>query len=101
MKIFIEGIGVLGSGLNGWQASQATLAGAAPYVQAALVMLPSDLLPPAERRRTGVPVKLALAVGCEAIVELWVDRIDHVLADSQQVFPAYVLHVAGPFKLFL
>jgi hypothetical protein len=67
MKIFIEGVGVLGSGLNGWQASQAVLAGAAPYLQAELVMPPSDLLPSAERRRTGVPVKLALAVGCEAI----------------------------------
>jgi hypothetical protein len=69
MKIFIEGVGVLGSGLNGWQASQAVLTGTAPYRQAALVMLPSDLLPSAERRRTGVPVKLALAVGCEAIAQ--------------------------------
>lgn len=69
MKIFIEGVGVLGPGLNGWQASQAILSGKAPYLQAALAIPPSDLLPPAERRRTGIPVKLALAVGCEAIAQ--------------------------------
>ncbi|MEO8343833.1 MAG: beta-ketoacyl synthase chain length factor [Gallionella sp.] len=84
MKTFIEGIGVLGSGLNGWQTSQAVLAGAAPYVPAAVVILPSDLLPSAERRRTGVPVKLALAVGCEAIAhaQRQVSELPAVFASS-------------------
>ena len=67
MRIFVEGMGVLGPGLNGWPASQAILSGAAPWVDTALVIPPGDLLPPAERRRTGLPVKLAIAVGCEAI----------------------------------
>lgn len=67
MKFFVEGIGVLGPGLCGWQASQAILAGAAGYVDAPLVIPPNDLLPPAERRRTGPSVKIALAVGCEAV----------------------------------
>lgn len=69
MKVFVEGVGIVGPGLNGWSASQAILAGSAPYVQAALVIPPSDLLPSAERRRTGVPVKLAIAIGCEAIAQ--------------------------------
>jgi hypothetical protein len=69
MRIFIEGVGVLGPGLSGWQASQTILAGTSPYQQAALVIPPGDLLPSAERRRTGVPVKLALAIGCEAIAQ--------------------------------
>jgi Beta-ketoacyl synthase, N-terminal domain len=69
MRIFIEGVGVLGPGLSGWQASQSILAGTSPYLQAALVIPPGDLLPSAERRRTGVPVKLALAIGCEAIAQ--------------------------------
>jgi hypothetical protein len=69
MKIFIEGVGVLGPGLSGWQASQAILAGTSPYLQAALVIPPNDLLPSAERRRTGVPVKLVLAIGSEAIAQ--------------------------------
>ena len=69
MKLFVEGVGVLGSGLNGWPASQAILTGAAPWVDTALAIPPSDLLPPAERRRTGLPVKLALAVGYEAVAQ--------------------------------
>ncbi|HEU0188684.1 MAG TPA: beta-ketoacyl synthase chain length factor [Gallionella sp.] len=67
MKIFIEGVGVLGPGLCGWQASQAILAGTAAYIDAALVIPPIDLLPSAERRRTGPAVKIALAAGCEAV----------------------------------
>jgi hypothetical protein len=66
MRVFVEGVGLLGPGLAGWQASRALLAGSAPYVAAPTVLTASDLLPPAERRRTGTPVKLALAVGREA-----------------------------------
>lgn len=66
MRVFIEGVGLQGPGLNGWQASRALLAAGQGYVQAPTVVAASDLLPAAERRRTGVPVKLALAVGCEA-----------------------------------
>ena len=68
MRVFIEGIGVLGPGLNGWQASRSVLTGDAVYISAPTVLVASDLLPAAERRRTGVPVKLALAVGHEAFV---------------------------------
>jgi hypothetical protein len=68
MKVFVEGVGIVGPGLNGWQTSQPVLAGAAPYIDASVVIPPSDLLPPAERRRTGLPVKVSLAVGHEAIV---------------------------------
>lgn len=68
-KVFVEGVGVLGPGLNGWQASRAILAGSAPYLDAALAIPPNDLLPPAERRRIGLPVRLALAVGHEAVAQ--------------------------------
>jgi len=66
MRIFVEGVGLLGPGLNGWQASRPVLSGGEAYVPAPAVVTASDRLPPAERRRTGVPVKLALAVGYEA-----------------------------------
>src|SRR5882762_257213 len=66
MRVFVEGVGLSGPGLINWQASRSILAGNAPYVPAPTIVVPSDLLPPAERRRTGVPVKLALAAGHEA-----------------------------------
>ncbi len=66
MRVYIEGIGLRGPGLDGWQASRAVLAGEAPYVAAPTNMSAGDMLPPAERRRAGVPIKLAMAVGQEA-----------------------------------
>ena len=69
MRVFVEGIGLLGPGLDGWQASQAVLAGEAAYVAAPTNLRASDMLPAAERRRAGVPIKLALAVGQEAFLQ--------------------------------
>ena len=66
MRVYVEGVGLLGPGLKGWQASRAILRGDASYVEEPTVVTASDLLPPAERRRTGLPVKLALAAGREA-----------------------------------
>ena len=68
MRVFVEGIGLVGPGLDGWQASRALLAGTAAYLQRPTVVVASDLLPAAERRRTGLPVKLAMAAGREAFV---------------------------------
>jgi hypothetical protein len=68
MRVFVEGVGLLGPGLNGWQASCPVLAGDAAYVHMPAVVTASDLLPAAERRRTGLPVKLALAAGQAAFV---------------------------------
>jgi len=67
VKVYIEGVGIVGPGLNGWQASQPILSGATPYTASEVVIPPNDMLPSAERRRTGMPVKIALAVGSEAI----------------------------------
>lgn len=67
MKVFVEGVGITGPGLAGWLASRPVLAGAAPYIEAAVVIPPCDLLPSAERRRTGLSVKVSLAAGLEAI----------------------------------
>jgi len=66
MRVCVEGVGLLGPGLCGWQAGRAVLADASAYVHAPSVITASDLLPAAERRRSGAPVKLALAVGSEA-----------------------------------
>ena len=67
MRIHVEGVGLAGPGLTGWPASRAVLAGNAPYRPAPTAVAASELLPPAERRRAGMPVKLALAAGGEAL----------------------------------
>ena len=63
---YVAGIGVLGPGLPDWPAARAVLRGETAYVPAATVLPPPAILPPAERRRTGRVVKLALAVALEA-----------------------------------
>jgi Beta-ketoacyl synthase, N-terminal domain len=67
MRAFVEGVGLVGPGLPGWQASRAVLAGEQAYAPAGISIAASSLLPAAERRRAGMPVKLALAAGLEAI----------------------------------
>lgn len=66
MRAWLEGIGLIGPGLNGWHASRSVLAGTQPHVHEPVSVTASDWLPPAERRRTGTSVRLALAVGREA-----------------------------------
>ena len=66
MKLWLEGVGLLAPGLQGWAAGAPVLAGQAPYERAPTEVAASTLLPAAERRRAGLPVKLALAVGQEA-----------------------------------
>ena len=67
MRVFVESVGILAPGLAGWAASRAVLAGAAPYRAAELSLPNLDVLPAVERRRTGLPVKLAIAVGQDAL----------------------------------
>jgi hypothetical protein len=62
----IEGIGLLGPGLDGWTSSIAFLEGRSPYISQPTVLPTPDGLPPAERRRLGRVVKLALGVGLQA-----------------------------------
>jgi hypothetical protein len=80
----IEGIGLLGPGLNGWTASIGLLDGTAPYIRQATVVPIPDGLPPAERRRTGLVVKLALGVGLQATAQAAVepDTLPAVFASS-------------------
>ena len=73
LTAYIEGIGLLGPGLDGWPNSQAMLNGQAPY-QLQKTILPSPaILPAAERRRSGAIVKLTLATGLEAIAAAGLD----------------------------
>ncbi len=69
MRCYIEGVGLLGPGLDGWESGRPVLAGDATYAATPINLRASDMLPPAERRRAGVPIKLALAVGQEAFLQ--------------------------------
>jgi hypothetical protein len=66
LSAYIGGIGVLGPGLHNWPQAAAVLSGKQPYVPAPTVLPTPAMLPPAERRRTGRVVKVALAVALEA-----------------------------------
>lgn len=67
IRVFVDGIGVLGSGLSDWPQARAVLSGHAPVGRESVVLPPVAQLPPAERRRTGAVVRLAAAVGLEAL----------------------------------
>ena len=71
--MFIQGVGLLGPGLPTWPDSQATLRGAVPHQFAPTVLPPPPRLPPAERRRAGAVIRLAMAVAEEAIAHAGVD----------------------------
>jgi hypothetical protein len=66
MRLYLEGIGLCGPGLDQWAASLPILAGGRAYAAAPTRVPPSLLLPANERRRAVETVKIALAVGAEA-----------------------------------
>jgi hypothetical protein len=73
LTAFIDGVGVLGPGITDWPAAARILRGEAPYAPLPTVLPAPERLPSAERRRTGAPVRLALAVGLEATARAGVD----------------------------
>jgi hypothetical protein len=69
----VKGIGVLGPGIADWGSAAAILRGDSPYIRVPTVLPAPSVLPPAERRRAGRIIRLALAVGAEAIVAAQAD----------------------------
>jgi hypothetical protein len=67
LEAFVQGIGVLGPGLSNWPNAAAVLAGRSDFAPEPTVLPQPSLLPPAERRRAGRVVKLALAIASEAV----------------------------------
>lgn len=67
LAAYIDGVGLIGPGLAGWPAACAVLRSEAAYIDAQVVLPAPAALPPAERRRTGLIVRLSLAVGFEAV----------------------------------
>ena len=73
--VAIRGIGLLMPGLASWPAGRAILRGEAPYVSAPALLPPPPRLPPAERRRAGPSVRLAMAVADEAVAAAGIDPL--------------------------
>lgn len=73
LQVHVEGIGVYGPGLTGWSQARELLRGPAPIAIAPVKLPAPEALPPAERRRVGVALKLAMAAGFEAVHEAQVD----------------------------
>jgi hypothetical protein len=69
LTVYVEGIGLRGPGLESWSEAAAVLSGRTAYMPAPFVTPSIDLLPPAERRRVGDTVKLALCVAQAAVKE--------------------------------
>lgn len=73
LTAYLDGVGLLGPGLDNWAAAQPVLAGSAPYAPRPTVPPPPQSLPPAERRRTGVAVKVVLAIAHDALAAAALD----------------------------
>jgi hypothetical protein len=80
----IEGLALLGPGLPDWALARAVLRGERPYAHTPTAPPVPALLPPNERRRSGLAVKIALAVGAAALAQgaREASRVDTVFTSS-------------------
>jgi hypothetical protein len=69
LAAYVQGIGLIGPGLPDWRSSARIIAGQERYsARSTLVPAPQGL-PAAERRRTGITVRLAISVAQQALNE--------------------------------
>jgi len=73
LRVWVQGIGLLGPGLNSWPSALEVLRGGQPHANVPTVLPLPSRLPPAERRRAGSAVKLAMAVADEAVTQAQFD----------------------------
>ncbi|HEY8360055.1 MAG TPA: beta-ketoacyl synthase chain length factor [Ramlibacter sp.] len=67
LAVHVQGIGLLGPGLPNWEEGGKQLLGTAPSINEKTRVPAPQALPAAERRRAGVAVRAALAIGWEAL----------------------------------
>jgi hypothetical protein len=84
LTAWVSGVGLLGPGLPDWPRAAQVLADEAAYDPRPTVLPALECLPPAERRRTGKVVRLALSVGLEATARAGADaaRLPAVFSSS-------------------
>jgi len=73
LTAYVRSVGLLGPGLADWQSGAPIIAGAAPYQPCPTVLPAPQALPPAERRRVGATVKLALGIAQQAVASAAID----------------------------
>jgi hypothetical protein len=67
MEFYVQAVGVLGPGLEGWASTRSILRGEEPYRPRPISRPIPDLLPATERRRSSETVRLAVAAAQEAL----------------------------------
>jgi len=92
LSAFIEGIGLLGPGLADWPHGCAALTGASPYASCPTELPAPASLPASERRRASRAIKLALAVGHEAIAAAELDPASLATVFSSSAGDGYNCH---------
>jgi Beta-ketoacyl synthase, N-terminal domain len=65
--IYIQSIGLFGTGFESWATAEKILSGQQPYAETLAVPPSPEWLPPAERRRTSDMIRLAMVAGKEAL----------------------------------
>jgi hypothetical protein len=73
LRVSIRGVGLLGPGLPSWAAALPVLRGEAAWVESAPTLAAPARLQPAERRRAGPTIRVAMAVADAAVAEAGVD----------------------------
>lgn len=73
LSAYLDGVGALGPGFDNWTQLAAQLRGEQAWQSTPTVLPAPQALPPAERRRVGKPVRLALALGFEAVEQAGAD----------------------------
>jgi hypothetical protein len=66
-RVYIESVGLFGTGFENWAHGAAILRGEQPFVPTDVPLPSPEWLPPAERRRTSDIIRLALCAGREAL----------------------------------
>ncbi len=84
LTAYVRSVGLLGPGLADWPSGAPVIAGAAPYRPCPTVLPAPQALPPAERRRIGATVRLALGIAQQAVASAAIDpvRLAAVFASS-------------------
>jgi len=84
MRLYVNGIGILGPGLGGWSECRSVLAGHGAYCETAPPEPSASILPPNERRRSSDIVRWAVHVAQEAMQQAQADahEVASVFASS-------------------